>query len=63
MLDGKPYVRSISGVTEDPETVHYWFTYERTLDSHEDPKLLEDSRWFIGIVTIEKRHAEPVLPE
>ncbi|KAG8175711.1 hypothetical protein JTE90_021361 [Oedothorax gibbosus] len=41
VVDGKPYVKSVTGLDEDPETDYFWFTYERTVTK--DLQLLEDS--------------------
>ncbi|KAG8174492.1 hypothetical protein JTE90_006650 [Oedothorax gibbosus] len=43
IVDGKPYIRSVSGLAEDPEYDNYWFTYVRTQEVSPGSRLLEES--------------------
>ncbi|GFQ77634.1 gastric intrinsic factor, partial [Trichonephila clavata] len=43
IVEGKPYVTSLGGIEDDPETGTFWFIYLRTLNSDDKPEILEQS--------------------
>ncbi|CAL1278005.1 unnamed protein product [Larinioides sclopetarius] len=43
VVDGKPYVKAVSGIEDDPEMGTYWFIYLRSSNSDEQPKIVEES--------------------
>ncbi|GIY00602.1 uncharacterized protein CEXT_361451 [Caerostris extrusa] len=43
VVDGKPYITSMCGMENDPETNNYWFSYLRLIDSDEKPRVIKES--------------------
>ncbi|GFU15588.1 gastric intrinsic factor, partial [Nephila pilipes] len=44
VVEGKPFVISLGGIEDDPETGTFWFVHLRTLNSDGEPELVEQSK-------------------
>ncbi|GFX36995.1 uncharacterized protein TNCV_1174951 [Trichonephila clavipes] len=43
VMEGKPYVMALAGLEDDPETGTFWFLYVKTINSDEEPQIIEQS--------------------
>ncbi|GFR27223.1 gastric intrinsic factor [Trichonephila clavata] len=43
VVEGKPFVTSVSGIEDDPERGTFWFVHFKNLNSEGEPKLMEQS--------------------
>ncbi|GFQ65559.1 gastric intrinsic factor, partial [Trichonephila clavata] len=43
VVDGKPFVTSLGGIQDDPERGTFWFLHLKSLNSDNEPELLEQS--------------------
>ncbi|GFU46350.1 gastric intrinsic factor, partial [Nephila pilipes] len=44
VVEGKPFVISLGGIEDDPETGTFWFVHLRALNSDGEPELVEQIR-------------------
>ncbi|GBN54106.1 hypothetical protein AVEN_69437-1 [Araneus ventricosus] len=52
VVDGKPYVRALNGIEDDPEMGTYWFVYQKSLKSDDAAKIVEQSKHYFLINVI-----------
>ncbi|KAF8778850.1 Cobalamin binding intrinsic factor like protein [Argiope bruennichi] len=43
VVEGKPYVKAVNGIEDDPEMGTYWFIYLKSSNSDDQPNIVEES--------------------
>ncbi|PRD22546.1 UNVERIFIED_CONTAM: Gastric intrinsic factor [Trichonephila clavipes] len=49
VVDGKPFVTSLGGIEDDPEKGIFWFVHLRSLNSDNEPELMEQSKGEVNL--------------